>query len=150
FTGVHVPLHHIDTNVDGKDPDIEVHYPMLRERESQPLLFHHRFQHLWAWLLYAITFHVSFFAAIVAAATGTWFGPYGKIRRPFGREWALLLISKAFALFTWYLLPFLLLEFRTALGIHAVMLGLSGIIVQTTFACNHQNELTMNLDHRKS
>src|SRR5262249_40121929 len=64
--------------------------------------------------------------------------------------WALLLFSKVFALFTWYVLPFLLLEVRTALGIHAVMLGLSGVIVQTTFACNHQNELTMNLDRRQS
>src|SRR5262249_39728174 len=125
FTGVHVPLHHIETNVEGKDPDIEVHFPMIRERETQHLRFYHRFQHLYAWLLYAITFHVLLFADVVAAATGTWFGPWGKIRRPFGREWGLLLVSKAFALFAWYVLPFLLLPFRTALGVHALMFGLS-------------------------
>lgn len=150
FTGVHVPLHHVETNVEGKDPDIEVHYPLIRERETQPARLHHRFQHVYVWLLYAITFHVLLFIDIFAAATGTWLGPWGKIRRPFAREWALLLVSKAIAVFVFYVLPFLLQDFRTALGVHVLMLGVSGLIVQTTFACNHQNDLAMNLDHRKS
>ncbi len=150
FTGVHVPLHHVDTNVPGKDPDIEVHFPMIRERPGQPLHWYNRMQHIYAWVLYAITFQVSFFADIVAAITGTWFGPYAKIRKPSPREWALLLVSKAFAFTLWYALPFILLPLKTALIVHLLTIGFAGIIVQATFACSHQNAFAMNLDRRTS
>lgn len=148
FTGVHVPLHHIDTNVPGKDPDIEVHFPMLRERPGQPIYWFHRYQHFYAWILYAITFHVTLVADVVAAITGVWFGPWAKINKPSRREWVLLIVSKLFAFTAWYVLPFVFLPWKTALVVHLLMVGLAGIIVQTTFACSHQNDFAMNLEGR--
>jgi linoleoyl-CoA desaturase len=49
----HNVLHHSFTNVDGFDEDIDIH-GLLRFSPNQPLYKYHRFQHLYAWGLYAL------------------------------------------------------------------------------------------------
>lgn len=150
FTATHVPLHHIHTNVVDRDPDIEVHFPTVRERPSQPLFWFHRFQHLYAWAIYFITFPVLWVVDFLAVSTGTWFGPWGKLRRPYAREVAWFGAFKVISLCLWYVLPYLLHPWPTALLINALMIGSAGLIVQTTFALNHQNELAMLVGPRPS
>jgi linoleoyl-CoA desaturase len=49
----HNVRHHTWTNVVGADDDIDA-APFLRLHTSQPLLGHHRFQHVYAWFLYML------------------------------------------------------------------------------------------------
>lgn len=48
----HNVFHHTHTNVGMADPDLQVG-PLLRLSPHQPRLWGHRFQHVYAWLLYA-------------------------------------------------------------------------------------------------
>jgi linoleoyl-CoA desaturase len=50
----HNVLHHTYPNISGFDPDIEAGSPMLRLAPWQPRRPHHRFQHLYVWLLYGL------------------------------------------------------------------------------------------------
>ncbi|MEM9075177.1 MAG: fatty acid desaturase [Myxococcota bacterium] len=147
FTAMHVPLHHIHTNEPDVDPDIEVHFPLVREFEGQPRYFFHRLQHVYAWVLYFITFPVLWFADVIAAASGWWFGPYGKMERPRWREALLFAGFKLLSASLWYVLPYFLLPWETALLMQTLMIGGAGLMVQGTFALSHQNALAMNLRH---
>ena len=147
FTAMHVPLHHIYTNEVDVDPDIEVHFPLVREFETQPRMLFHRGQHLYAWVLYFITFPVLWVADIVAAASGWWFGPYGKMQRPRWREALSFTAFKLISASLWYVLPYFLLPWTTALTMQLLMIGGAGLMVQGTFALSHQNALAMDLAH---
>jgi linoleoyl-CoA desaturase len=48
----HNVLHHTYTNISALDPDLEGGGPLLRLAPWQPRHGHHRFQHLYVWLLY--------------------------------------------------------------------------------------------------
>src|SRR5438270_116835 len=48
----HNVLHHTYTNISSLDPDLEGGGPLLRLAPWQPRHGHHRFQHLYVWLLY--------------------------------------------------------------------------------------------------
>jgi linoleoyl-CoA desaturase len=50
----HNLLHHTYTNIAGLDGDIEAGSPFLRLAPWQPRRGHHRFQHLYVWLLYGL------------------------------------------------------------------------------------------------
>ena len=50
----HVVLHHTYPNVDGQDTDIDVGV-VARLSPGQPRLWFHRWQHLYIWVLYALT-----------------------------------------------------------------------------------------------
>lgn len=149
FTATH-GIHHADTNVAGVDPDIEVHYPLVRERPEQAVRWFHRLQPVYAWILYAITLPVLWTVDVVAVVTGVWFGPYGRIRRPSAREAVLFAAFKVVSLSVFYVLPFLLHPWPLALAIVALMMGGAGLAVSTTFALNHQNERAMGLDRSAS
>lgn len=147
FTAMHVPLHHIYTNEPELDPDIEVHFPLVREFEVQPRRFWHALQHFYAWILYIITLPVLWGADIVAALSGWWFGPYGKMQRPRWREMISFFLMKGVSVSIWYVLPYFLFPWTTALMLQSLMIGGAGLLVQGTFALSHQNALAMNLDH---
>ncbi len=150
FTAVHVPLHHVHTNVAGLDPDIEVHFPLVRERPEQPVRWFHRFQYIYAWIIYYFTLPVLWGNDIVTVLTGVWFGPWGRLRRPSLREATLFAVFKGLSFGIFYASPFLLHPWPQALLLEVLMLGGAGFAVQTTFALNHQNALAMNLDRRVS
>jgi linoleoyl-CoA desaturase len=50
----HNVLHHTYTNISALDPDLEGGGPFLRLAPWQPRHPHHRFQHLYVWLLYGL------------------------------------------------------------------------------------------------
>ena len=50
----HNVMHHAHPNVSGLDPDIEAGSPLLRLAPWQSRRWHHRFQHLYVWLLYGL------------------------------------------------------------------------------------------------
>ena len=55
----HNIIHHTYTNIDGVDDDIEIK-PLLRMCSSQKKYFIHRFQHVYVWFLYVVTFSLGF------------------------------------------------------------------------------------------
>jgi fatty acid desaturase len=145
FTAIHVPLHHVYTNVKDIDPDIEVHFPLVRERPEQPHYWFHRAQWIYAWIIYMITLPALWVNDFVTVTTGVWFGPYGRIRKPGLRESLYFLVFKVLSFTLFYAGPFWFHPWPQALGIAALMLGGGGLAVQTTFALNHQNERAMGL-----
>lgn len=149
FTAIHVPLHHVHCNVKDLDPDIEVHFPLVRERPEQKLYWFHRLQPIYAWILYFITLPVLWFNDIVTVTFGIWFGPYGRIRKPYVNEALLFAVFKVLSFSLFYGLVFVLHPWPQALLIFVMMLGGGGFAVQATFALSHQNELAMNLAARK-
>ena len=148
FTAIHVPLHHVHCNVKDLDPDIEVHFPLVRERPEQRLYWFHRLQPIYAWILYFITLPVLWFNDIVTVTFGIWFGPYGRIRKPYLNEALLFAGFKVLSFSIFYALVFVLHPWPQALLIFVLMLGGGGFAVQATFALSHQNELAMNLAAR--
>ncbi|MBS1512297.1 MAG: acyl-CoA desaturase [Bacteroidetes bacterium] len=58
----HNIVHHTYTNIDGVDDDIEIK-PMLRMCKTQKKYFIHKYQHIYAWLLYTQLLIVWIFAA---------------------------------------------------------------------------------------
>lgn len=148
YTAVHVPLHHVVTNVPGKDPDIEVHFPMLRLRPEHKHFFYHRFQHLYILLLYFITLPILTVSDVYSVIRGNWFGPYGKMAKIYPSELFLLLLFKVISTGLWYVLPFLLLDPLTAILNICIMFGGAGIIVQTTFGASHQCDLAMDIENQ--
>lgn len=150
FTAIHVPLHHVHCNVKDLDPDIEVHFPLVRERPEQRLYWFHRLQPIYAWILYFITLPVLWFNDIVTVCLGIWFGPYGRIRRPYLQEALLFAVFKVLSFSIFYAAVFALHPWPQALGVWVLMLGGGGFAVQATFALSHQNALAMNLDGRLS
>jgi len=151
FTGTHVPIHHVWTNVEGRDPDIEVHFPLTRERENQPRYWFHRVQHIYSWVVYFGTLPVLWIVDIFAVLTGTWFeGNWGKVQKPSRIELSVFFLFKLLSFGLWYVLPYLLFSWPYALMMNFAMLGGAGMMVQGTFALSHQNEIAMNLEHRVS
>jgi len=49
----HTESHHLYTNVEGSDIDV-LNNPLVRMTESQPLKWHHRFQHIYSPFLYSL------------------------------------------------------------------------------------------------
>lgn len=148
FTAIHVPLHHVHCNVKDLDPDIEVHFPLVRERPEQPLYWFHRMQPVYAWILYVITLPVLWFNDIVTVTLGIWFGPYGRLRKPYLQEALLFAVFKVLSFSIFYVLVFALHPWPQALLVWALMLGGGGFAVQATFALSHQNALAMNIEGR--
>lgn len=148
FTAVHVPLHHIVTNVPDKDPDIEVHFPMLRLRQEHEYFFYHKFQHFYVIFLYMITLPILSYTDVSSVVRGNWMGPYGKMSKIYPSEFFLLILFKVISTGLWYVLPFIFLDVFTALLVIGCMLGGAGIIVQATFGASHQCELAMNAEKK--
>jgi linoleoyl-CoA desaturase len=88
----HAVFHHGFTNVPGQDTDIDVGR-VLRLEPGQPLLAHHRWQHLYIWLLYGLMApRWQLYDDFREVLTGR-IGPHS-VPRPKGRELTIFIAGK--------------------------------------------------------
>lgn len=78
----HNGIHHTYTNVMDLDEDIRVIDPMVRLSPGSPRFWHHRFQHLYAWLLYTLATINWIFVKDYKYMFLHDLGPYHQPRRP--------------------------------------------------------------------
>jgi len=144
YSYVHNTSHHIHPNIEKVDPDIEIHFPLLREFNYQKRRWFHRYQHYYAWIVYAVSL---FFANLMdydAVLRKRW----GNLRilRPYPAEMFLFFLFKTLNIGIFFFLPFYLHGFGTAMTIVLIMLLMGGLTINVTFALNHQNEAVINLE----
>ena len=89
----HNVIHHTYTNIEGIDEDLAVS-PLIRLSPSAPFAWYHRFQHLYAWVLYSFSTIFWVFAKDFKYFFARELGPY-KDRKHARSEWVRLWVFKA-------------------------------------------------------
>jgi linoleoyl-CoA desaturase len=132
----HNVMHHAYPNVSGLDPDIEAGSPLLRLAPWQPRRWHHRFQHLYVWLLYGL-FPLRWWFVDDARelATGRIAGRQFRAAR--GRELVVALAGKALFVSWAFLLPALLHPSWGLVLIWALALFVLGNVLAAVFQLAH-------------
>lgn len=135
----HNLLHHTYTNIEGVDTDLEGG-ALLRFNEEQKWRKIHRFQHLYAWVLYA-------FMTIRWMTVKDFIQPFHykkaklnkSVKRPFWTEYMLMVGIKAFYYAYMYVIPMLFLPFAwwQILIFFACMQFTTGFVLATTFQLAH-------------
>ncbi len=131
----HNVQHHTYSNVDGMDADIDAG-PFLRLAGTQRLRGFHRWQHVYAWVLYgALAVKWWFVDDIVDVVRGR-IGPL-PIPRPRGAELAAFVIGKA--VFVGWVIVVPALVFRSAWVAPLFLLGAFtlGVVLSTVFQLAH-------------
>ena len=131
----HNVQHHTYANVDGMDADIDA-APFLRLAGSQPLRGFHRWQHVYAWLLYGVLAVKWWFVDDVADVVRGRIG-LSRFPRPRGSELAAYVAGKA--VFVGWTLVIPALVFRSLWVGPAFLLGafLLGVVLSTVFQLAH-------------
>jgi linoleoyl-CoA desaturase len=131
----HNVQHHTYTNVGGMDADIDAE-PFLRLARPQRLRAFHRYQHLYAWLLYGVLSLKWWFVDDVADVLRGRLGQH-PFPRPRGRELAAFVGGKAVFLAWAVIIP--LLVFRSAWVLALFLLGalVLGVVLSTVFQLAH-------------
>ena len=132
----HNRLHHANTNVTGKDSDID-QAPFARLAPDQPWHPWHRYQHIYLWALYGLLtakwFAVSDFVALAR-------GGFGENRFPVppGRsDVALVMLGKVLHL-TWAIaIPLVFFPWWGVLAFYLACHWLTGFILAVTFQLAH-------------
>jgi linoleoyl-CoA desaturase len=127
--------HHTYTNIDGMDSDIDAG-PFLRFAPSQRLYAFHRYQHLYAWLLYGVLAVKWWFIDDVVDLARGRIGQLA-LPRPRGRELAAVLAGKAAFLCWAVVVP--VLVFRSGWVAPLFLFGAwtLGVVLSTVFQLAH-------------
>ncbi|MCR9160531.1 MAG: acyl-CoA desaturase [bacterium] len=135
----HNVLHHTYPNVEQVDDDIS-QSPWLRLSTTDAHYSAHRFQHMYAWFLYAILtpkwLFVDDFKRMVTQRAGA-----RRVPPPRGRDLAMLLLGKALA-YTWmFVIPLIVVGPSWGLlGIYVLVAWVWGLTLATTFQLAHCND----------
>ena len=142
----HNRLHHAYPNVEGLDDDIDV-APFARLAPSQPWRPHHRYQHVYLWLLYPF---VTIKWALLDDFRELLRGRVGAhpIRRPDPSELALFVGGKLFFLAWMLALPSAIHGFGVALGFYLVSQLTVGVCTALVFQLAHVVEETTRVSSR--
>jgi linoleoyl-CoA desaturase len=135
----HNKLHHANTNVVGKDTDID-QSPFARLAPDQPWRPWHRYQHLYLWFLYgwlSVKFLVADFVALAKGGLGANRFPHPPRRS----DVALIVFGKAFHV-TWALVvPLLFHPWWAVAAFYLTCSWLAGFTLAMIFQLAHCNEL---------
>jgi linoleoyl-CoA desaturase len=134
----HAHFHHTYVNIDGHDSDINLGV-LARFSPAQRHHWHHRWQHIYLWVLYAFTavswhLHDDFRDVIV--------GRIGKQRipRPRGRDLAVFVIGKIVFFSLAFALPMILHPVLTVLLCYALTAAVAGLWLALVFQMAHAVE----------
>jgi linoleoyl-CoA desaturase len=136
----HNQIHHVYTNVEGVDDDIDVE-PFLRVNEQQKKYWFHRYQFIYWTVLYGFTYflwvYVKDFNKYFSQKVGE--TPIRKIPL---KEHVIFWISKAAYLFIFLVLPILVLGWLKAFLGYLLMLFVCGWLIAVVFQLAHVVENT--------
>jgi linoleoyl-CoA desaturase len=136
----HNVLHHTHTNVVGFDNDVDL-YPLIRVHRSEKWLPVHRYQYIYAWLLYPFEtinwIWYTDFTRFYKKRIGTYLinespTKWKKLRREF-------FITKIVHVIAYVVLPIVLYGWHGFFG-YLLAMGLSGLVLACVFQCAHQEE----------
>ena len=132
----HNVLHHAYPNLEGLDPDIEAGSPLLRLAPWQSRRWHHRFQHLYVWILYGL-FPLQWWFAddIRELATGRIGGR--QFPAPRGRTLFVALAGKALFVGWAFVLPALLHLSWELVLLQAIAIFTLGNVLAAVFQLAH-------------
>jgi linoleoyl-CoA desaturase len=131
----HNQNHHTFTNIEGMDDDIDIK-PFIRVSVDQPKKWYHRFQHVYSFLLYALTY---FFWIFWLDFKKYFSGKIGelKIKKMSAKDHVIFWVSKVMYIMVFVVVPIYrvgLLE--TILG-YSVVLVVTGLIISIVFQLAH-------------
>jgi linoleoyl-CoA desaturase len=132
----HNVMHHSAPNVAGLDPDIEAGSPILRLAPWQPRRWHHRFQHLYVWVVYGL-FPLQWWFAddLRELATGRIGGR--QFRPPRGRTLLVAVVGKALFVGWAFVLPALLHPLWAVALLAGLGVFILGNLLATVFQLAH-------------
>ena len=131
----HVVFHHTYPNVHGQDTDLAVG-PVARLAPQQPRRWFHRWQHLYLWLLYAVTASVWHLYGDFRDVAAGKIGPH-KIPRPKGWDLVVFLGGKALSLGLLWGVPMPIHEWWVVLAFYAVVTAVVGVTLTVVFQLAH-------------
>ncbi|MHC4450368.1 MAG: fatty acid desaturase family protein [Planctomycetota bacterium] len=136
----HNVLHHTYTNVDGHDDDIDLG-PLARFSPDQRRFRHHRLQHIYMWVLYAIIIPKWHFQDDWSQLFS---GRIGSHKLPWPKGWDLVqfVAGKLAWLTLVFILPMMLHPIWAVLACYVIASGTAGIIVSIVFQLAHVVEET--------
>ena len=134
----HVRLHHVSTNIVGKDYDIELP-PFARLAPSQRHRGWHVFQHVYVWVLYGFT-TVSIIVGDVVSTVQESITGDRRGKSPTVVDYGVLIGSKGLFVIVMVVIPMLLHPWWVVVIGAAAVLGLSGFILGTVFQLAHAVE----------
>lgn len=135
----HAVYHHGFANIAGHDTDITVGR-LVRLEPHQPREAHHRWQHLYIWLLYGLmAMRWQLYDDLREVVQGA-IGPH-RIPRPRGREMAIFILGKGVFLGFALVLPMMLHPVWVVLGLYAVAASTLGVFLSVVFQLAHNTAL---------
>lgn len=136
----HSVFHHGYSNISGKDTDINVGR-VLRLEPHQPLLRHHRWQHVYIWFLYGLmAVRWQMYDDFREIVTGR-IGPH-RIPRPRGGEMALFIIGKVIFFSLVLVVPMLFHPVWVVLLLYILASYILGTVLSIVFQLAHNTALS--------
>ncbi len=131
----HNVMHHAYTNIEGHDDDIDIK-PFIRTNENQKKYWFHRYQHVYAFVLYLVTYLLwiavndfqKYFTGKVASK---------KITGMNAREHMVFWVSKISYIFIIIIIPGLVLGWFNMLIGFLIVSGVCGLILSIVFQLAH-------------
>ena len=127
--------HHTFTNIEGMDDDIDIK-PFIRVSEDQPKHWYHRFQHIYSFVLYALTY---FFWIFWLDFKKYFSGKVGemKFNKMSTYDNILFWVSKLVYLFVFVIFPIYNVGLLDTVIGYSVVLVVTGIIISVVFQLAH-------------
>jgi linoleoyl-CoA desaturase len=131
----HNMIHHSFTNIEGHDDDINIQ-PMLRTNDSQPRYWFHRFQHIYGYALYSLTYFSwiwrddfqKYFTKQIGAT---------KLRKFTAKQHIIFWATKLTYIFTFLVLPMMMQGVIATLLGYTIMTVVCGIVIAVVFQLAH-------------
>lgn len=147
----HNQNHHTYTNIDGMDDDIDIK-PFIRVSPDQPKKWYHRFQHVYSFLLYSLTY---FFWIFWLDFKKYFSGRIGelKIKKMNTKDHILFWVSKILYIMVFIVIPLYNVGIIETIVGYSVVLIVTGLIISIVFQLAHIVEGAMfpaSIDNSKS
>jgi linoleoyl-CoA desaturase len=144
----HNRLHHVFTNVQGYDDDVDVS-PLVRLSPHSVHRPMHKYQHIYAFILYALSTLFWVFAKDYGYFLRRQLGPYHGVKHPPGAWWSLIL-GKSLYYLAMIVMPLMLLDITIAqfvigfVTLHLVAGTILGVIFQLAHVVEPTQHLASN------
>ncbi len=134
----HNTNHHTYTNIPQQDPDIELQ-PLARMAPDHEWRWHHRYQHLYMWVLYSFV-HLRY---LVSDPQRMFFGKRDdkSLRSPEDVDFWLMLVGKVIFLILAFVVPLIFHHWYLVIGYYVAISMVVGVIFSVVFQLAHSVDI---------